>query len=80
MKRYPITDVMEARLEADFTYAPPKPDQPERYTNLRAKARELAEMILTHTPKSREQSVAITTLSEVIMWSNAAIARNEVAE
>lgn len=29
------------------------------------------------TPKSREQSTALTNLDQVVFWANAAIARNE---
>ena len=48
-----------------------------RYTFLREQARVLATNILSNTPRSREQSLALTKLEESIMWANAAIARNE---
>jgi len=65
------------QIETAFTYHSPKADQPERYTAIRAKAKELALFIVDNTPGSREQSVAITHLEEAIFWANAAIARNE---
>lgn len=68
---------MQERLDRDFTYHAPKEGQPERYTQLRAKAKELAEMIVALTPASREQSLALTELETAIFWANAAIARNE---
>ena len=64
-------------LEKRFTYHAPKPDQPEKYTAIRAKAKELAEMIVELVPESREQSLALTNLEQAVMWANAGIARNE---
>jgi hypothetical protein len=67
----------KAQIENNFTYHPPKPDQPERYTQLREKAKEFALLIVELTPFSREQSLALTQLEDSVMWANAAIARNE---
>jgi hypothetical protein len=61
----------------NFTYHAPKDDQPRRFEALREKAFEYAKLIQELTPKSREQSVAITHLETAMMWANAAIARNE---
>jgi hypothetical protein len=66
-----------ARIEKNFVYHKPKLDQPERYERIRAKAKELAQVINEDTPASREQSVAFTQLEDCVMWANAAIARNE---
>lgn len=60
-----------------FTYHPPKPGQPERYTKIRDTAKELAELIEESCPVSREKSLAMTKIEEAVMWANAAIARNE---
>jgi hypothetical protein len=68
-------DVKE--LENRFTYHSPKDGQPQKYTALRTKGKELAEMINSMVPESREQSLAITKLEEAIMWANAGIARRE---
>lgn len=64
-------------IESVFTYHAPFGDQPARYIALRAKAKELAELVVASTPVSREQSVALTKLQESIMWANASIAINE---
>lgn len=74
--KYP-TGQQEPRIENNFTYHAPKDDQPERYQMLRAKAKELAYLIVGCTPPSREQSLALTDLESCIFNSNAAIARNE---
>ncbi len=65
------------RINNDFTYHAPKPGQPERYEQLRAKAKEFALLIVELTPISREQSLALTELEKSVMFANAAIARNE---
>ena len=71
--RKPITE----RIESDFTYHPPKADQPARYVELREVAKAFALKIVALTPVSREQSLALTSLEEVTFWANASIARNE---
>jgi hypothetical protein len=62
----------------DFIYHTPVNGQPERYNEIRAGARQLAEFIVENTPISREQSLALTSLEEAVFYANAAIARNEV--
>lgn len=69
----------DARTRA-FTYQPPQPNQPERYTRLRAAAKQLSDLFDCNCPPSRELSLAQTKLEEAIMWANAAIARNEPAQ
>lgn len=68
---------MEARIERDFTYHAPKTGQTERYEQIRAKAKELALLIVASTPMSREQSLALTNIEQAVMWANASIARHE---
>ncbi len=70
-------DSKQAQVERNFTYHAPKEGQIERYAQLRAKAKELALLILELTPASREQSLALTELEYCSMMANAAIARNE---
>ena len=65
------------RFENTYTYHAPKGDQTARYAKLRAKARELAELIEACCPDSREKSLAHTKVEEATMWANAAIARND---
>ncbi len=74
---YKITDEEEARLDKDFTYHPPKPDQVPRYNEIRDFARTFAATLLEKCPPSRERSLALTHLEEAVMWANASIARNE---
>lgn len=67
------------RVKSDFTYQAPRPDQVERYGELRSAAHEFAELVLRNTPLSAEQLTALGKISEAVMWANAAIARNEPA-
>lgn len=67
-------------IENTFTYHKPKDDQPERYTKIREKAKELAYVISEETPMSREQSLAFTHLQTAVMFANAAIAINEAED
>lgn len=60
-----------------FTYVPPKEGQPERYQKIRKAALEFATMLDAMVPPSREKSLAMTHLEEVVMWANAGIARHE---
>lgn len=64
------------QIDNNFKYHSPKDGQPETYQQIRAKAKELAEMINNSCPDSREKSLAITKLEETVMWANASIARN----
>jgi len=63
-------------IDNNFTYHPPQPKQIIVYGELREKARVFAHMIDEFVPDSREKSLALTKLEEVIMWANAGIARN----
>lgn len=69
----PLSD---QEIENRFTYHAPTGDQPQRYEQLRAKAKELAFLIRDLCPDSRERSVAMTDLESCVMWANASIARN----
>jgi len=64
-------------VENRFKYHSPKGNQAERYEKLRSFALTMAQLIDSHCPDSREKDVAFTKLDEVIMFANAAIARNE---
>jgi hypothetical protein len=65
------------QIENNFKYHTPKEGQPEKYTAVREKAKELAYFIDALCPNSREKSVALTNLETAVMWANSAIARNE---
>lgn len=68
---------LRMELNHRFTYHSPKTGQPERYTRIREKAKELALLIMEDTPESREQSLAFTNLEQTVFWANAAIARRD---
>jgi len=63
-------------LQKRFTYHPPLKTQIQEYELIRGYAHDLAIYLVKHTPTSREQSLALTHLEEVVMWANAAIARH----
>ncbi|WP_339211886.1 hypothetical protein [Paenibacillus sp. FSL L8-0333] len=67
---------MNPVIENNFSYHAPKPEQPDIYEQIREKAKELAYLIEEVTPKSREQSLAMTNLEQSVFWANAAVARN----
>ena len=67
-------------LDNIFTYHAPHGDQPGRYETLRNKAKELAYLINSLCPESREKSLAITRVQASVMWANASIAINEERE
>jgi len=64
-------------IDNNFVYHRPFGTQPERYEQIRAKAKEFAEFVVTNTPASREQAVFLTNLEQAVFWANASIARNE---
>lgn len=64
-----------AQLDRIYTYHESLPDQVPKYQAIRAKAKELAVLVDTLCPTSREQSLAFTKIEEAVMWANASIAR-----
>lgn len=70
----------DQELDIRFTYHKPSGNQPERYENIRKQGLDFAHAIVSQTPESREQSIALTKLDEVVMFANAAIARRENPE
>lgn len=77
MPKYELTEDQKKDLENRYVYHAPKGDQQERYILLRGTAKLLAKTIMECTPKSRDQSIALTKLEECVMRANAAIAVNE---
>lgn len=63
-------------LDKRFKHHPPTEGQPTKYALIRSHCRELAQLIDETAPDSREKSLAVTSLEETMMWTNAAIARN----
>ena len=68
---------MQMDIKKNFTYHPPKEGQPEKYTEIREQAHSLAETLQALCPQSRELSLVLTNLEQVVFWANASIARNE---
>lgn len=68
---------MNPTIENNFSYHAPKQGQPEKYEAIRAKAKELAYLLESTVPNSREKSLAMTNLEQSVFWANAGIARNE---
>jgi len=63
------------RIANDFTYHRPTPDTFPKFTALRAKCHELAQLIAETVPPGREQATSLTRLEETMMHANAGIAR-----
>ena len=76
MKYQPDAETL-ARIERDFTYRSPNPDQVPRYGVIRDTAKQFAGLLVLTCPKSRELSLALTALEQVVMNANAAIDRGE---
>lgn len=70
-------DYVSSTIENNFKYHSPKEGQPEKYTKIRKKAKELAHLIDLECPNSREKSIAMTNLETAVMRANASVARNE---
>jgi len=65
------------RIENDFTYHPPTGAiQVNKYNSIREAGKQLAIMLANVCPESRELSIALTNLEQVMFWANASIARN----
>lgn len=65
------------RVENDFTYHAPTPNQILRMQIIRDEAGKLAHTIVENCPLGREQSTALTLLEQVSMMANASIAREQ---
>lgn len=66
---------LHARVENDFSYHPATPITGPAHDEVRTLCRSLAHYLVDYLPPSREQSLALTSLEEVMHWSNAAIAK-----
>lgn len=60
-----------------FTYHKPTEQQVPKYEEIRGMALAYAERLVVLCPPSRELSLALTHLEDVVYCANAAIARNE---
>ena len=70
-------DYITLRINKNFKYHKPQPDQVKRYTAIRDTAREFAALLNCFCPGGDEKNTAIMKLEECVMWANAAIARGE---
>ncbi|GAE27034.1 hypothetical protein JCM9140_3146 [Halalkalibacter wakoensis JCM 9140] len=68
---------MKPSIENNFKYHAPKDQETvSKHEGVRNECRHLANTLDTLLPDSREKSLAMTKLEEVMMWANASIARN----
>ena len=63
-----------------FEYQKPDDEQTQRMIRIRAKCKELYELLMRELPHCRERSLAITKLEEVGMWGNKAVVFNPPPE
>ena len=66
--------VPEDKIDVIFRYNPPTDRDTISFREIRAKAKELAEVIERNTPRCADQSAAIRKLRECVMTANASIA------
>lgn len=69
-------DARVRRIDNDFKYHSPQPDQVDKYAAIRETAKVLAYLINDVCPESREKNLAMTALEQSVMWANSSIARN----
>lgn len=75
MNNQPLPDA-DTDLENRFNYHVPTGNKVEQHEVIRLECKNLAYKIKALTPGGREQALAITNLEQVMLWANAAIARN----
>lgn len=78
--KYTPNEMQDKTRLRNFTYHRPGGDQGDRYTEIRTLSGQYADVLNRLCPASRELSLAMTKLEEVVFWANAAIARNEVEQ
>jgi len=57
-----------------FSHHAPTPDKLAHYEAIHVAAKQFAQVILSHTPASSDQSAALRLLREAAMMANAAVA------
>lgn len=77
MSKYTPKSEDVLRLRNNATHHAPHSDQADRYESNRSDVIDLGLELLHRCPPSRELSLAMTHLEEVLFWANASIARNE---
>lgn len=71
-----MSEELDRYINRTLTYHPPAEDKKPAFAEIRRVAREYATAIHEHCPPGRERALALTKLEEVVMWANAAIARD----
>ena len=72
-----MSKITQEELDIRFTYHAPRPDQIDKFVGIREAAKDLANVVASLTPPSREQALALTAIETTVFWANAAIARRE---
>lgn len=62
-------------LQSRFSYHTPNPDDIAKFMEIRKHALNVASLINSLCPESREKSLSISRLEEAVFWANASIAR-----
>lgn len=75
--QYEVSDALWNERESRFMYHVPFGDQAERYAGIRERIANFSHFLDVTCPPSRELSIAMTKLDEVMFFANASIARNE---
>lgn len=60
----------------DFKFHNSKEEDIEKYNVIRNKAKELAALIDSECPNSREKTLAFQKIAEASLWANSSIARH----
>lgn len=64
------------RIDNDFGYHKATAETGPMHDDVRFRFKFLAHWVVDNTPAGREQSLALTSLQEAAMWTNAAVAVN----
>jgi len=67
---------MNPQIENNFKFHPADVEKGKMHDQVRSDCKDLANKLDVLLPNSREKSLAMTKLEEVMMWANASIARN----
>lgn len=76
--RNPYEEFWYNELEEGFKYHKPNEEQVKAIEAIRAKSKELAQLIVDTVPEGAEKMQAITYIRQAIMFANAGIAINAV--
>ena len=74
--RSPYEEFWDNEVEEGFKYHKPNEEQIKAIESIRAKSKELAELIVDLVPEGAEKMQAVTYLRQVDMFANAGIAIN----